>query len=93
MVICGSEHGAYELYDFTGHQRGWEVLTRGYHNGPIDLPDYIAFCRRVGRDASDVAAAPPLKPPDREVPVVTTPTSTPCWSTRWWAIPPNWTGP
>ena len=73
MVICGSDHGNYELYDFTGHQRGWEVLTRGYHKGPISLPDYIAFCRRVGRDASDVAAAPPLKPPDREAPVVTDP--------------------
>ena len=73
FVICDGEHGAYELYDSTGHQRGWEVLTNGYHNGPIDLPDFITFCRNLGRDASDVAAAPPLRPPDREVPVVTDP--------------------
>ena len=73
MAVCGSEHGSYELYDFTGHQRGWEVLTRGYRSGPIILPDYLDFCRRLGRDASEVAAAPPLRPPDREVPVVTDP--------------------
>ena len=73
MAVCGSQHGSYELYDFTGHQRGWEVLTSGYRNGPIILPDYLEFCRRLGRDASEVAAAPPLRPPDREVPVVTDP--------------------
>ncbi len=73
LVICGSPNGNYEHYDFTGHQRGWEVLTKGYRNGPIDLPDFNTFCRRVGRDASDVATAPPLRPPDREVPVVTDP--------------------
>ena len=73
MAICGSQHGNYELYDFTGHQRGWEVLTDGYANGPIDLPDFTAFCRRLGRDAAEVAAAPPLRPPDHPVPVVTDP--------------------
>ena len=73
FVISGSQHGNFELYDSTGHQRGWEIMTRGYRNGPIDLPDYVAFCRRLGRDAADVAAAPPLRPPDREVPVVTDP--------------------
>ena len=73
FVICGSENGNYELYDSTGHQRGWEVLTRGYHSGPIDLPDYTTFCRNLGRDASDVAAAPPLRPPEKEVPIVTDP--------------------
>lgn len=73
MAISGSQYGNYELYDFTGHQRGWEVLTRGYRNGPIELPDFAAFCRQLGRDTADVAAAPPLRPPDREVPVVTDP--------------------
>ena len=73
MAICGSQHGNYELYDFTGHQRGWEVLTEGYASGPIDLPDFTAFSRRLGRDAAEVAAAPPLRPPDHPVPVVTDP--------------------
>ena len=73
FVICGGEHGPYELYDFNGPPAGLEVLTKGYNGGPIDLPDYITFCRNLGRDASDVAAAPLLKPPDRDVPVVTDP--------------------
>ena len=73
MVICGSEQGSYELYDFTGHQRGWEVLTDGYENGPIVLPNYLDFCRKLGADAAEVSAAPPLRPPDKEVPVVTDP--------------------
>lgn len=73
MAICGGEHGNFELYDFTGHQRGWEILTEGYDNGPIRLPNYIDFCRRLGADAAEVAAAPPLRPPDKEVPVVTDP--------------------
>ena len=73
MAICGSEQGSYELYDFTGHQRGWEVLTEGYESGPIVLPNYLDFCRKVGADAAEVAAAPLLRPPDKEVPVVTDP--------------------
>ena len=73
MAICGGEHGNFELYDFTGHQRGWEILTEGYDNDPIILPNYIDFCRKLGADAAEVAAAPPLRPPDKEVPVVTDP--------------------
>lgn len=73
MAICGSRQGNYELYDCTGHQRGWEVLTEGYDNGPIVLPDYITFCQRLGQDTAEVAAAPPLRPPDKPVPVVTDP--------------------
>ena len=43
IVVCSSEHGNYELYDFTGHQRGWENLTEGYESGPIILPNFIDF--------------------------------------------------
>ena len=73
LVICGSQYGNYELYDFTGHQRGWDILTQGYSNGPIRLPNFATFCRNLAQDASEVANAPPLRPPDREVPVVTDP--------------------
>ena len=73
IAICTGEHGNFELYDFTGHQRGWEVLTDGYTNGPIVLPNFLDFCRTLGADAVEVAAAPPLKPPDKEVTVVTNP--------------------
>ena len=73
IAICGGENGNFELYDFTGHQRGWEILTDGYNNGPIVLPNFIDFCSKLGGDAAEVAAAPPLKPPDKEVVVVTDP--------------------
>ena len=73
FAICGGDAGNFELYDFTGHQRGWEILTEGYDNGAIVLPGYIDFCKRLGSDAAEVAAAPPLKPPDHEVVVVTNP--------------------
>lgn len=73
IAICSGEHGSFEHYDFTGHQRGWEVLTDGYTNGPIVLPNFVDFCTTLGADAVEVAAAPPLKPPNKEVTVVTNP--------------------
>ena len=73
IAICSGEHGNFEIYDFTGHQRGWEVLTDGYTNGPIVLPNFLDFCKTLGEDAVEVAAAPPLKPPNKEVTVVTNP--------------------
>ena len=73
IAICAGEHGNFELYDFTGHQRGWEVLSEGYENGPIVLPRFIDFCTKLGADAAEIAAAPPLKPPEKEVTIVTNP--------------------
>ena len=73
LAIGAGEHGNFELYDFTGHQRGWEILTEGYANGPIILPNYVDFCGRLAADTAAVAAAPPLQPPDKEVTVVTDP--------------------
>ena len=73
IVVCSGEHGNYELYDFTGHQRGWEVLADGYDNGPIVLPNFVDFCTGLSGEAREVAAAPPLRPPDGEVVVVTNP--------------------
>ena len=73
IVVCTGEHGNFELYDFTGHQRGWEILTNGYDSGPIILPNFVDFCTGLSADAREVAAAPPLKPPDEDVVVVTNP--------------------
>ena len=73
LAIGAGESGNFELYDFTGHQRGWEILTEGYANGPIILPNYVDFCGRLAADTAEVAAAPPLQPPDKEVAVVTDP--------------------
>ncbi len=73
IAICSGENGTFEHYDFTGHQRGWEVLAEGYENGPIVLPSFIDFCKALGSDAAETAAAPPLRPPGKEVVVVTNP--------------------
>ena len=73
IAICNGDSGAFEHYDSTGHQRGWEVLSEGYSNGPIVLPGFVDFCSKLGADAAEVAQAPPLKPPDRETVVVTDP--------------------
>ena len=73
IVICGSEHGNLEIYDFSGHQRGWEILAEGYDNGTIILPDFVSFCRNLATDGVEVANSPPLRPPDKEVTVVTDP--------------------
>ncbi len=73
IAICSGEHGTLAIYDFSGHQRGWEVLTEGYDNGAIVLPDFVSFCKTLGTDAVEVANSPPLKPPDKPVVVVTDP--------------------
>ncbi len=73
IAICNSDQGNLEIYDFTGHQRGWEILTEGYDDGPITLPRFADFCKKLGADAVEVANAPHLSPPDKEVPVVTDP--------------------
>ena len=73
FALAAGDAGNYEHYDFTGHQRGWEILSEGYDNGAIILPDFMDFCRKVGFDAAEVSTAPPLKPPDKDVVVVTDP--------------------
>ena len=73
IVICSSEHGNLEIYDFTGHQRGWEILSEGYDNGMIVLPDFATFCKDLASNGVEVANSPPLHPPDKDVVVVTDP--------------------
>jgi len=73
FVVSRGETGNFDLHDFTGHQRGWEVLTEGYHNDAIHLDPLEGFARRVAATAVEVSNAPPLRPPEGEVVVVTDP--------------------
>lgn len=73
FVASRGETGNFDLYDFTGHQRGWEVLTEGYHNAHIHLEPLEEFARQVAATAVEVSNAPPLRPPEGEVVVVTDP--------------------
>jgi TldD protein len=62
-----------ELWDVSGHQRGWEVLTDGVDEPPIAFPPFRAFALDLVREAVELVAAPPLPTSDREVVVVTDP--------------------
>jgi len=69
----GGADTAQELYDVLGHQRGWEILTRGVEEPSIGFPPFAEFALALARDGADLAAAPPLPALDREVTVVTDP--------------------
>ena len=73
MVVAGGQHGNLDLYDFTGHQRGWEVLAEGYQSEHIRLPGLRDFALDLARTTVEVADAPPLPPSEGEVVVVTDP--------------------
>ena len=73
FVVAQGKHGSLELYDFTGHQRGWEIMEQGYRTDILNLPDFPAFATKLARDAMEVADAPPLEAPDKDVVVVMDP--------------------
>jgi TldD protein len=72
-VVATGDECSQEHYDVLGHQRGWEVLTRGARDTPLELPDLRAFARDLALEAVRLADAPPLPSSDREVVVVTDP--------------------
>ena len=45
IAICAGDQGNFELYDFTGHQRGWEIMTEGYDNGLLSFLDSSIFAK------------------------------------------------
>ncbi len=80
FVVAQGPDGHQELYDFTGHQRGWELITRGVEEdvpalgGPaIQFPHLMDFSLELTRDTVALAACKPLKATDKEVVVVTDP--------------------
>jgi len=75
MVVAQGQDGAapLEIGDTCAHQCGWEVIEEGVRNDTIQLPDFASFCLALARTALEVASAPPIRPPDGEVVVVTDP--------------------
>jgi TldD protein len=61
------------LYDVSGHQRGWEVLTDGVDEPLLAFPPFRTFAVDLAREAAELVLAPPLPTSDREVVVVTDP--------------------
>jgi TldD protein len=80
FVVAQGKDGHQELYDFTGHQRGWELITRGVEErlsargGPvIRFPHLMDFSLELARDTVTLASCKPLKATDKDVVVVTDP--------------------
>ncbi|MBI3953234.1 MAG: TldD/PmbA family protein, partial [Chloroflexi bacterium] len=73
FVVAANEQGNMELYDFVGHQRGWELITKGVDDGYIRSPDLLTFSLDLARTTCELASAPPLKSTDKEAVVVTDP--------------------
>lgn len=73
FIVAHGKSGTQELYDYMGHQRGWEVLTQGVHEEAIQFPDFRSFCANLAKDAVSLCNARPLKATDHEVVVVTDP--------------------
>lgn len=76
-VVAQEDAVTQELSDAMGHQRGWEVLTRGVEDpvgGPLlSFPDFRAFAAALAEDAVKLARAGPAPTTDGEVPVVLDP--------------------
>ena len=77
FIMANGEHGPMEQYDFTGHQRGWEIMDRGYDQAHIRLPSLMDFSVALARMTVETADAPPLPSSDGDVVVVTDP----CYNT------------
>ncbi|MDO8614681.1 MAG: TldD/PmbA family protein [Dehalococcoidia bacterium] len=73
FVVAQGPEGHQEMYDFTGHQRGWELITHGVDEEYIKFDHLMDFSLELARDTVTLAACKPLKPTDKEVIVVTDP--------------------
>lgn len=72
-VVAVHDGVSQELYDVSGHQRGWEVLTKGVKDSFIQFPPFLEFSLALGSEGVELAEAPPLRATDHEVTVVTDP--------------------
>jgi len=72
-VVAASGDGHQETYDTIGQQRGFEALAEGCRDELMPNPDLQTFAVDLARETRELSAAPALKPPDREVTVVTDP--------------------
>ena len=74
FIVAASDDGvSQEMYDYVGHQRGWEVVSQGIDDGYLRNPDLRTFSLNLARDAVDLVHAPPLRATADEVVVVTDP--------------------
>ena len=72
-VVAGGDDNSQEIYDVTGHQRGWEILAGGVDEPLMTFPPFSAFALALAREGVELAAAPAVPTLDGEVTVVTDP--------------------
>ncbi|MBI4400480.1 MAG: TldD/PmbA family protein [Nitrospirae bacterium] len=72
-VVAASDTAEQSLFDYIGHQRGWEVVTEGTRSEFVRHLDLLTFSTSLGRDCLKLVDAPPLRATDKEVVVVTDP--------------------
>ncbi|MBV8520913.1 MAG: hypothetical protein JOY71_02065, partial [Acetobacteraceae bacterium] len=72
-VVAQSSGGHQEIYDTIGQQRGFEALAEGWPDELMPNPDLPTFALQLAGEARQLAQAPVLPAPDREVVVVTDP--------------------
>ncbi|MGH7320953.1 MAG: TldD/PmbA family protein [Candidatus Rokuibacteriota bacterium] len=72
-VVAVGADTSQEQYDVLGHQRGWEILSRGIQDTYMRSPDFRRFARDLAREAVELADAPALPSTRDEVVVVTDP--------------------
>ncbi len=72
-VVTAGGDNSQELYDVLGHQRGWEILTRGVDEPLMRFSPFVEFSLALAREGVELANAPSLPALDGEVTVVTDP--------------------
>ena len=72
-VVAQSSEGHQEVYDTIGQQRGFEALAEGWRDELMPNPELQTFALELADEARQLARAPVLRPPEREVVVVTDP--------------------
>ncbi len=70
-VVAVNDQGvSQELYDYIGHQRGWEIVTQGAQEQFIQFPNLLDFSLGLTRVACALTDAPVLPSSDKPVVVV-----------------------
>ncbi len=72
-VVAVGTQGVQEIFDTIGQQRGLECLCNGRRDCPMPNDDLVSFALVLGKEAVELANAPELKAPGKEVTVVTDP--------------------
>ncbi|MFQ5880277.1 MAG: TldD/PmbA family protein, partial [Dehalococcoidia bacterium] len=73
FVVAQGPDGHQELWDASGHQRGWELIAGGLEEEFIQFPSLMDFSLALARDTVTLAGSRPLKATDKDVVVVSDP--------------------